>query len=115
MSKNGRRIHFRIDIVVEPDDGEFHAYCPALKGLHTCGKTRKDALKNARNAAEAYIESLIKHDDPIPVEVIVEPREPGVVAGAERYFRHAKTKECARSVPSVKHYHHTEELSVLVV
>jgi predicted RNase H-like HicB family nuclease len=55
-----------------PDDGEFRAYCPALKGLHTCGETRKDALKNARSAAEAYIASLIKHNDPIPVEVIVD-------------------------------------------
>ncbi len=60
---------FKILIVVEPDEGEFHAYCPALKGLHTCGATEEEAMDNAADAAIAYLESLIKHGDPIPIGV----------------------------------------------
>ncbi len=72
MPGNGcNKIEFQIEIVVEPDGDEYHAYCPALKGLHTCGATVKEALNNARDAASAYIESLIKHGDPIPIGVVV--------------------------------------------
>ncbi len=72
MHKDKLAIEFRIEIIVEPDGDGFHAYCPALKGLHTCGDTRGEALRNAGDAAIAYIESLIKHGDPIPVGVIVQ-------------------------------------------
>lgn len=60
---------FKILIVVEPDEDNFRAYCPALKGLHTCGATEEEAVDNASDAAIAYLESLIKHGDPIPVGV----------------------------------------------
>lgn len=70
-----KTITFRIDIVVEPDGEEFHAYCPALKGLHTCGGTVEEALSNARDAAIAYLRSLIKHGDAIPLEVVPEREE----------------------------------------
>ena len=69
MKDNKPVIGFRIEVVVEPDDGGFHAYCPALKGLHTCGDTEEDALSNARDAAVAYLQSSIKHGDPIPVGI----------------------------------------------
>ena len=62
-----RKLEFRIRVVVEPDGDEFHAYCPALKGLHTSGKTELEAVANARDAAEAYLKSLLIHGDPIPV------------------------------------------------
>ncbi len=65
-------IGFRIEVVIDPDDGGFHAYCPALKGLHTCGDTKEEALQNARDAAIAYLQSLIKHGDPIPVGIIMQ-------------------------------------------
>ena len=72
MPGNGsNKIEFQVEIVVEPDGDEYHAYCPALKGLHACGATVKEALNNARDAAAAYIESLIKHGDPIPIGVVV--------------------------------------------
>jgi len=65
-----KKISFKITIVVEPDDGGFHAFCPALKGLHVDGTTEKEALENAREAAVAYLVSLIKHGDPIPLNVV---------------------------------------------
>ncbi len=62
-------IEFTIEVVVEPDDDGFHAYCPALKGLHVGGDTKEVALQNAADATIVYIQSLIKHGDPIPLGV----------------------------------------------
>jgi predicted RNase H-like HicB family nuclease len=69
-----RQLEFQITILVEPDEDAFHAYCPELKGLHVRGDTEEEAAKNAAEAAVAYIQSLIKHGDPIPVGVKVPPR-----------------------------------------
>lgn len=65
-------VGFKIQVVIEPDRVGFHAYCPALKGLHTSGNTEKEALKNAKDAAIAYLKSLIKHGDPIPIGVEIQ-------------------------------------------
>jgi len=59
---------FRLRVTLEPDEGGFHAYCPALRGCHTWGATRDEALANIREAAAAYLESMLAHGDPIPVE-----------------------------------------------
>jgi len=86
---------FRIDVIVEPDETGFHAYCPALKGLHVSGDTEEGAVQNARDAALAYLGSLIKHHDPIPV---------GIIAWQD------PTGKPAVDVAGVKH--HTEDLKV---
>ena len=54
-------------IVIEQDeDGNFVAECPALPGCISEGKTRKEALNNIKDAIEGYIESLHKHNEPVP-------------------------------------------------
>jgi predicted RNase H-like HicB family nuclease len=77
-------LEFRIEVIIEPDGTSFHAYCPAFKGLHTCGDTKEEALQNAKDAALAYLESLIKHGDPIPVGVVIQ-REAKETKSAARY------------------------------
>jgi predicted RNase H-like HicB family nuclease len=62
-------LEFRVNIVVERDGQSFHVYCPALKGLHAYGDTEEEAVKNGADAAVAYLESLIKHKEPIPVGI----------------------------------------------
>lgn len=62
-----RTIKVRVRFIAEPDEGGFHVYCPELKGLHAGGKTEEEAFENAKQAAEAYIMSLLKHNDPLPV------------------------------------------------
>src|SRR6185369_1000960 len=52
---------------VEPDGKEFYAYCPELKGLHVGGSTEEEAVQNAKEAATAYLISLMKHNDPLPL------------------------------------------------
>ncbi|MBI2913208.1 MAG: type II toxin-antitoxin system HicB family antitoxin [Chloroflexi bacterium] len=44
------------------------ASVPALAGCHTGGKTREEALANAREAIEGCIESLVASGDAIPRE-----------------------------------------------
>lgn len=70
MFKKKINITFRIGICMENDDDRFHAYCPALEGVHVDGETREEAVENAKLAVELYIQSLIKHGDPIPLQVI---------------------------------------------
>jgi len=71
MRRNGKpHLEVNIEIAIEPDGDGFHAYCPALQGLQTCGKTEQEALNNASDAAIAYLHSLIKHGEPIPVGII---------------------------------------------
>ena len=71
--KKGERapIILRISIDVEPDEDGFHAYCPVLKGLHTCGNTEEEAVNNAVEASLAYLESIIKHGEPFPAGILV--------------------------------------------
>lgn len=54
-------------VLVEPDeDGIFVAQVPSLPGCISQGKTREEALKNAREAIQGYIESLESHGEAIP-------------------------------------------------
>lgn len=67
-------ITFSVPIVIEKDNGEYHAFCPVLKGLHTRGETIKETKTNAANAVIAYLNSLIRHGDPIPLCIIKEEK-----------------------------------------
>lgn len=66
MSDN-QNIVVKFKVCVEEDDGGFHAYCPAFKGLHVGGDTVEEAVDNARLAAEMYLQSLFRHGDPLPI------------------------------------------------
>lgn len=68
-------IGFKIEIAVEPDGSGFHAYCLALRGLHVTGDTEEEAVQNAKDAAIAYLESLMKHGESIPIGIIVREKE----------------------------------------
>ena len=57
-------------IMLEQDeDGIFVAECPSLPGCISQGKTRKEALKNIKDAIKGYLESLRKHNEPIPPSI----------------------------------------------
>ena len=57
-------------VLVEPDeDGVFVAQVPSLPGCISQGKSREEALKNAHEAIQGYVESLEAHGDPIPPSI----------------------------------------------
>jgi predicted RNase H-like HicB family nuclease len=46
----------KLEIVLEQeDDGTYSVHCPALKGCHSQGETREDALINIREAIQLYL------------------------------------------------------------
>lgn len=54
-------------IIIEQDeDGMFVAECPNLPGCISQGKTRMEAVENIKDAIKGYLESLQKHNEPIP-------------------------------------------------
>lgn len=57
----------KIPVVIEKDTIGYHAFCPMFKGIHVDGETEDQAFENAREAVEAYLMSLVKHNEPIPV------------------------------------------------
>jgi antitoxin HicB len=56
-------------IIEQDEDGMFIAECPALPGCISQGKTREEALKNIKDAIHGYLESLKKHNEPIPPSI----------------------------------------------
>jgi antitoxin HicB len=57
----------RYRVFIEQDeDGMYVVECPALPGCISQGVSRKEAIENIRDAIRGYLESLEKHDDPIP-------------------------------------------------
>ena len=60
-------INLRISVVLEPDGDGYHAYCPALKGLHVDGKSEQEAMRNVKQAIAVYLKSLARHGDPLPI------------------------------------------------
>ena len=56
-------------VLFEPaEEGGYVATCPALPGLVTEGDTIEEVRGRAREAIEAYLESLRKDGQPIPVD-----------------------------------------------
>ena len=56
---------FKIIIEKEPNGEGYHAYCPSLKGCHSCGATKQETIKNIKEAIELYLEpepKLIKRE-----------------------------------------------------
>lgn len=57
----------RYRVLIEQDeDGMFVAQCPSLLGCVSQGKTRDEAIANVKDAISGYLESLRKHNEPIP-------------------------------------------------
>jgi predicted RNase H-like HicB family nuclease len=60
----------RYRILIDRDeDGIFVAECPTLPGCISQGKTRKEVLANIQEAIKGYLESLAKHNEPIPLPI----------------------------------------------
>ncbi len=53
-------------LIEQDEDGVFVAEVPSLPGCISQGNTRQEALDNIKDAMKGYIESLRKHNEPIP-------------------------------------------------
>ncbi len=64
-------MNFRI-LIVQDEEGTFVAECPTLPGCVSQGKTRQEAIVNIKDAIQGYLESLKKHNEPIPPAIYEE-------------------------------------------
>jgi antitoxin HicB len=68
MAKKYQKI-YQYTVVFEPDeDGGFVVTVPALPGCFTQGETFEEAVKMAEDAIKCFLDSMIKHNEPIPEE-----------------------------------------------
>ncbi len=58
-------LKFRV-IIEQDEDGVFVAEVPSLPGCISQGASRQEALHNIKDAMKGYVESLKKHNEPIP-------------------------------------------------
>jgi predicted RNase H-like HicB family nuclease len=67
MSREPHRT-YALTVVVEPAEGAWHAYCPALRdyGAATWGATRADALGHIGEMVAMLVERLAEKGAPIP-------------------------------------------------
>lgn len=48
----------KFKVILEPQEKGYTVYVPALRGCISQGKTKKEALKNIKEAIELYLETL---------------------------------------------------------
>jgi len=59
---------YTFKVVVEPDEGGYHAYCPALRryGAVTQGATPEEALKNINEVVQMIMDEILEDGIPLP-------------------------------------------------
>jgi predicted RNase H-like HicB family nuclease len=60
---------FAFTVIIEPDNGSYHAYVPALKGCHTFGDTLEEAQANIVEAVQLHLESMLEDGEEIPEDI----------------------------------------------
>ena len=58
---------FRVE--VEDEDGRWVAEIPSLPGCATEGDSKEEALEALREAAQAYLDVMSEHGDPLPEKI----------------------------------------------
>jgi len=59
----------RYTVILERDPGGLLvAHVPALRGCVSQGRTKREVMKNVKEAIALYIETLIEHGQPVPTE-----------------------------------------------
>jgi len=61
-------MNYRI-LIEQDEDGIFVAECPSLPGCISQGNTRNEAIDNIKDAISGYIQSLKKHNEPVPPSI----------------------------------------------
>ncbi|MHA1679434.1 MAG: type II toxin-antitoxin system HicB family antitoxin [Promethearchaeota archaeon] len=63
-----QELSYRIMLRKEPEGG-YTVTVPSLPGCVTFGETLEEAIEMAREAIEAYIETLVAHGEAVPDEI----------------------------------------------
>ena len=68
-------------VVIEPDEDRYHAEIPELPGCYSWGYTYEETLKNIKEAAELWIETLAEDKKLIPEEDLQTLRRAPITLG----------------------------------
>lgn len=64
---HGAPVVVSFEVVFEPEEeGGYHVFAPSLKGCHSYGATREEALKNIAEAIALWLETARELGIPIP-------------------------------------------------
>lgn len=69
--KNAAARKFVLPIVIEKDGDGYFAFCPALQGCYTQGRSYEEALKNIEDAIRLHIEDHLADGETIPTSEMV--------------------------------------------
>ncbi|MBI3789075.1 MAG: type II toxin-antitoxin system HicB family antitoxin [Ignavibacteriales bacterium] len=63
------RLSYKIELtpLAKEEGGGYLATIPLLKGCQSDGSTPDEAIKNLREAQEAWLTSALNHGDPVPL------------------------------------------------
>ncbi len=56
----------RYTILVRPEDGAYVVDVPSLPGCHSIGDTLSEAIANAQEAIQLYLDVLREQGEPVP-------------------------------------------------
>jgi antitoxin HicB len=59
-------MQYQYTVLFEPQEGGYSVIVPAIPEICTFGETLKEARVMAEDAIRCYLESAIKHGEPIP-------------------------------------------------
>lgn len=62
--------NYSVVLTPDPEKGGYTVRVPALPGCNTQGETLAEALQNAQEAIELYLETLRERGEPIPEETM---------------------------------------------
>lgn len=61
-------VAYQYTVVIEPDEGGYHAFAPALPGCHTFGSTLDEARSNIAEAIGLHLAAMKEDGEEIPIE-----------------------------------------------
>ena len=57
---------YAVVISYDPEEEVYNVDVPSLAGCHTWGRTKREAIRNAREAVSTYVEAMGASGHPIP-------------------------------------------------
>ena len=70
MKQKGIVQNFEV-VLESEEEGGYHVYCPLLKGCHSYGATKQEALEKIREAIELWLESARQLGIKIPEREVI--------------------------------------------
>ena len=60
------------EVILEPEkEGGYHVFCPVLKGCHSYGETKEEALEKIKEAKDLWLESAKELGIKIPERELI--------------------------------------------